>query len=141
MIPTVTPMLRDRKISFALLLLAGALLATVSLGIAGWPCPLLHLTGVPCPACGLTRATNLLIHGHVSQALKFHAFAPIVLLGLAFVSATVVLPKDARGRWLNKVDYLERKTSLGLILIAALIVYWLARVLFLQQLFVQLIRS
>jgi hypothetical protein len=141
MIPTVAPILRDRKISLVLLLIASALLTTVSLGLAGWPCPLLHFTGVPCPACGLTRATSLLIHGHVGQALRFHAFSPIVVLGLMIVTATAVLPEETRCDWLNKIDYLERKTGLVFILIAALIIYWLARVLFLQQLFVQLIRS
>lgn len=141
MIPTVTPMLRDRKISFAFLFAALALLTIISQGIVGWPCPLLHLTGVPCPACGLTRATDLLIRGHITQALRFHAFAPIVVMGLVFITATVVLPETTRHQWLNKIDRLERKTGLVFILIAALIIYWLARMLFLQQLFVQLIRG
>lgn len=141
MIPTLTPMLRDRKLSLLLLVVSVALITTVSLGIVGWPCPLLHLTGVPCPGCGLTRATNLLLRGQVNEALRFHAFAPVVLLGLIFLSATVVLPESTRSSWLNRVDRLEQKTKLVFILLVALIIYWLVRVLFLQQLFVQLIRG
>ena len=141
MIPTVTPMLRDRKISLGLLFLAVGLITTFSLGIVGWSCPLLHLTGVPCPACGLTRATSLLLRGQVTESLKFHAFAPVVVLGMVFLTATAVLPEGTRNSWLKKTDRLERKTSLVFILIAALIIYWLVRVLFLQQPFVQLIRG
>jgi hypothetical protein len=73
--------------------------------------------------------------------LKFHAFAPVVVLGMVFLTATAVLPEGTRNSWLKKTDRLERKTSLVFILIAALIIYWLVRVLFLQQPFVQLIRG
>jgi hypothetical protein len=62
-------------------------------------------------------------------------------LGLIFLTATAVLPEETRNSWLRKTDQLERKTSLVFILFAALIIYWLVRVLFLQQLFVQLIRG
>ena len=40
-------------------------------------CPLAGSMGVPCPGCGLTRATLALLHGDVRAALHFH---PLVLL-------------------------------------------------------------
>ena len=52
-------------------------------------CPLLHATGVPCPACGATRAFVLLAHGDGSGALRFNWAwivlwaAAVALLGLA----------------------------------------------------------
>jgi hypothetical protein len=35
-------------------------------------CPLASVLGVPCPGCGLTRATLALAHGELRQALELH---------------------------------------------------------------------
>ena len=40
-------------------------------------CPLAGSFGIPCPGCGLTRATLALLHGDVRAALHYH---PLVLL-------------------------------------------------------------
>lgn len=46
-------------------------------------CPLAGSFGVPCPGCGLTRATLALLHGDVRGALHIH---PLVLLLTPLVS-------------------------------------------------------
>jgi hypothetical protein len=46
-------------------------------------CPVAGMLGVPCPGCGLTRATLALLRGDMRAALRFH---PLVwLLGPLFV--------------------------------------------------------
>jgi Protein of unknown function (DUF2752) len=40
-------------------------------------CPLASVLGVPCPGCGLTRATLALAHGDLKHALELH---PLVLV-------------------------------------------------------------
>jgi len=40
-------------------------------------CPLASVLGVPCPGCGLTRATLALAHGDLQHALSLH---PLVLV-------------------------------------------------------------
>jgi len=40
-------------------------------------CPMASVFGVPCPGCGLTRATLALAHGDVQHALELH---PLVLV-------------------------------------------------------------
>lgn len=40
-------------------------------------CPTAAMFGIPCPGCGLTRATLALLHGEIRSALRFH---PLVFL-------------------------------------------------------------
>lgn len=45
-------------------------------------CPLLIVTGVPCPGCGLTRAGILLLQGKFAEAFQMHAF---IYIWFAFI--------------------------------------------------------
>jgi hypothetical protein len=42
-------------------------------------CPTALFFGVPCPGCGLTRATLALFAGNVGEALRLHPLVPILL--------------------------------------------------------------
>ncbi|MBO4982252.1 MAG: DUF2752 domain-containing protein [Lachnospiraceae bacterium] len=46
-------------------------------------CPLKIVTGLDCPACGLTRASLLLLTGHITEALERNAsvvcWVPLIL--------------------------------------------------------------
>ena len=37
------------------------------------PCPILALTGIPCPGCGMTRAYLSLLQGDVAAAFSYNA--------------------------------------------------------------------
>lgn len=41
-------------------------------------CPLASVFGVPCPGCGLTRATLALAHGELVHALELHPLVPVL---------------------------------------------------------------
>jgi len=45
-------------------------------------CPFHQTTGLWCPACGLTRGTYQLLHGHVVAALSYNVFTPLVLVAI-----------------------------------------------------------
>ena len=139
--PTVLPLLRDRKLALIILGAAVLLLGLFALGIPGWPCPILQALGIPCPGCGLTRATFLLLRGNVQASLTYHAFAPVFLLGLSVIGVAGLLPEKARLRLIEKLIVSERRTGIVFILLTVLILYWLARLLFLNSSFVQLIRG
>jgi Protein of unknown function (DUF2752) len=72
--------------SHALGWLAVIVLAAVALrlGVGDWlpnTCPLRLLTGIPCAACGMTRAATALCHGDFAQATAFNlASIPLALL-------------------------------------------------------------
>lgn len=139
--PTVTPVLRDRKLALAILGTAGLILALFAFGIPGWQCPLLHLTGVPCPGCGLTRATYWLLRGDFRTALTFHAFAPIFLLTMGLVTASGLLPEEQRQSLLDKLEVAEQRSAIGLILLTTLFLYWVVRLVVLNESFVKLIQG
>ena len=48
--------------------------------IAGLPsvCLFYHLTGLPCPGCGLTRSFVCLSHGQWAEALHWHPLGPAI---------------------------------------------------------------
>lgn len=46
-------------------------------------CPLVMITGLPCPACGMTRAGISVLRGHFALAWELHPFIYVVLALLA----------------------------------------------------------
>lgn len=60
--------------NYGLGLLLGAVyvLAGYLLGIS--LCPMVRLTGLPCPGCGMTRAAALFFQGHWKRAWQMHPF-------------------------------------------------------------------
>ena len=58
-------------------------------------CPMVTITGFPCPACGLSRAGFSLLKGHFLWAFEIHPFIyPIVLLVITFFVFRYILRKD-----------------------------------------------
>jgi hypothetical protein len=126
-------LLRSRPVAALLAGVAGVQLALVSGGISGWPCPLLHGLGIPCPGCGLSRASLELLHGDWQAALTRHAFAPVVLAGLAMIGVASLLPDRFRLPLAEGVARLERRTGLSALLLVGLVLYWIARWTFARE--------
>ena len=70
-------------------LAAAAVLTVVGLAVVRWqpallallkPCPLLNLTGLPCPTCGTTHAALALSHGQLTAAFAANPLAAAALL-------------------------------------------------------------
>ena len=83
----------------------------------------------------------LLLKGDLSGSFRFHAFAPIFLLAIITLILSVLLPKSIIQPAISRAERIERQTGLTVLILAGLIFYWLARLLFLQAAFVQLIRG
>ena len=98
-------------------IMVGIVSAAISLYqfTVGSGCLLLAWTGIPCPTCGMTRATYCMISGRFSEAFEYHPlfWAPYltVVLGLACV------PKS---RWRRVFVY-----CIAALLIAFIAVWWI----------------
>jgi hypothetical protein len=88
-------------------LLAGAVYVAIndpSDGATFLPCPFRLTTGLWCPGCGLTRATNHLVRGDVVQALRYNILV-VAVLGL-IATSWYAWYREARGRplaWVSRV--------------------------------------
>jgi hypothetical protein len=94
-------------------------------------CPMASSLGIPCPGCGLTRATLALLHGDVHTALRFHPLVAVLApLFIAFVgtAALDIVRDPARPRRRSRIRWNSRAMN---IVAAALLVLtfgvWLAR--------------
>ena len=128
--PILTPMLTDRRVVLVWVGAGVGHLLLSELGLPGWPCPFRHVLNMPCPGCGLTRATHLLLHGQWQQSLATHAFAPLLLLVVVALLISLVLPSAIRQAALRGLERLERRTGVTILSLLALMGYWLVRLLF-----------
>jgi hypothetical protein len=75
-------------------------------------CPTASLFGLPCPGCGLTRATLALLQGQFAQALRLHPLVPLlapIYFGVIVAAALAYIAGPGRrlprlrvaGRWLT----------------------------------------
>lgn len=65
-----------------------------------WGCPLVRYAGIPCPGWGLTRSVVAAMRGDWHQAIAYHLFGPLILIG--FIIAALHLSLELiRDRKLN----------------------------------------
>ena len=93
-------------------------------------CPMAGVLGIPCPGCGLTRATLALLHGHLGEALRFHPLVLLVSPLVALVLAWNAVSYVRRGRW-SAVEGVRSRwittaaAAIGVLMLAV----WVARFL------------
>ena len=128
--PALASLLGRRRLAVVISVTALLQTALVRAGLPGWPCPFAHMLGLPCPGCGLTRATIALLRGDWRNALALHLYAPVLLLALFLFACAALLPARPRDALVSGVASIERRTGLTAFLLIGLIGYWLARLLF-----------
>ena len=126
-------LLRSRPAAAVLAGIATLQLGLVAFGLPGWPCPLLQGLGIPCPGCGLSRATLELLRGQWRAALSIHAFAPVLLAAVAVIGTASLLPQSLRLPLVDGVERLERRTGLTALVLVGLVLYWIAHFTFARE--------
>lgn len=127
------PLLQSRGLSWRRAIVVGAILAPIGLAVAtGFPlCPSAAVLGLPCPGCGLTRATLALMHGNFAEAFAMHPLV-LPLAPLYFGAIGVVIVDYVRGPRLRaSSSWITKRwvTLAALGLLAATLSLWGARFL------------
>lgn len=61
-------------------------------------CPLVIITGFPCPACGMTRAIQFMLTGQFARSFRANPMAlPWILFGIYFVWKRYIRGKKVKG--------------------------------------------
>lgn len=82
-------------------------------------CPMVVLTGYPCPGCGMTRAVIALLKGDFYRAYQMHAFVYVLIVyAILFVIWRYGLKKDLL--WIKRI---------GVLILAAMVVYYAYRMI------------
>ncbi|NHN55537.1 DUF2752 domain-containing protein [Calidifontibacter sp. DB0510] len=86
-------------------LLAAAVVPVSTMSSGPTTCPMLLLTGLPCPLCGATRSWTMLLHGNAADAMRLNPTAPLVML-LAIVVEVFLVRQFVTGarlpRWVSR---------------------------------------
>jgi hypothetical protein len=117
-----------RRIQQAGFLLPSALTAYLWLKagqphLPGWSCPLRALSGIPCPTCFLTRATELALRGDLHGSVQQHAFGPLMAISLLLWSLAAIRQRRLLPHPLDK----PMPTWLPALALMALLGYWVLR--------------
>ena len=87
------------RLALAALAVVAAVTAALQLApgeVSLLPCPVRLATGVPCPGCGMTRASIALARGDLGGALELQRLA---LLVLPLLLAVALAPACSRRQW------------------------------------------
>ncbi|MCD8356779.1 MAG: DUF2752 domain-containing protein [Clostridia bacterium] len=88
-----------KKVGGLLLLCAALLLVGLTIG-----CPIQRLTGIPCPACGMSRAWKYALLFHFREAFQYH---PLFLLApwiVILIFREGWMPQHCRKGWIYHVQ-------------------------------------
>jgi hypothetical protein len=78
-------------LAIALTPIIGSRILTIGSEIPWLSCPLKRLIGIPCPAWGSTRSFVAIAHGHWTQAIQYHLFAPVLFLVFLTIIVHLIL--------------------------------------------------
>lgn len=79
-------------------------------------CPFNWLTGLNCPACGVTRMVHALLHGDVAAAWHYNA----VMLALGVPLAVWLFSRWTRDKWTGEHRSIPKQVGVTVLVVAAL---------------------
>lgn len=89
-------------------------------------CPFKMMTGLPCPACGLTKSMICFYRGDILKSLHYHIFGPLVIFFCTALILIFTTELFTKRRYFRKILY-SRK--IAYITIVFLLLYHLIRLI------------
>ena len=106
--------------------LALAIAAVLASGALPIACPIRLVLGVPCPGCGMTRASRLLVHGDLRAALAMHPLVLVLGPWCAILLVAEIAGHVRHGRFVTAVR--SRFLRVGsYVVFGGAIAMWIAR--------------
>jgi Protein of unknown function (DUF2752) len=78
-------------------------------------CPFNWLTGLNCPACGVTRMVHALLHGDVASAFHYNA----VMLALGVPLAVWLFARWTQDKWVGERRSVPKPVGVAVLVVAA----------------------
>lgn len=122
--PLIGPVLRNRTLCALLLAAWLVQVGWVFCGLNGWSCPLRGALNLPCPGCGLTRATVCLLQGQIRMALDFHLLSPAVLATAILLVIGAVRANPLYQWVLESLESMERRIPFTGIVLTGFLLHW-----------------
>ncbi|MFM8432280.1 MAG: DUF2752 domain-containing protein [Bacteroidota bacterium] len=92
-------------------------------------CPTKHLIGIPCPACGTTRAMESMLHGNILDSLMLNPLGLLAFLFLSIIPGWIFFDSVTGSvsffRSYRKAEAFVRRPVLAIPLIALLLINWI----------------
>jgi hypothetical protein len=110
----------DRRGVAAILVAGAVVLPRAVLRDSPVICPFRRVTGLPCPACGLTRSWQAAAHLRVTESLGYHPLGVATLLGAV---AMALNASDGR----DGIPRLTQRRDIQVLASALWLVTWLVR--------------
>jgi len=100
-----------------------------------WICWFKTVTGIPCPACGMSRSVILTLHGDLRTAFQINFAGPPLVLGLVVFALGLLFFANQRSSstgesqapinsWIGRCSI-----GYGIVLLAVVISNWITRIL------------
>lgn len=96
-------------------------------------CPIRHLTGIPCPTCGMTRSFMAIAQGDLVQAVAENLFGPVLFASFAIVTFHIALELLIKRRITAFYCHLVKQRKLQIIGLFAVLTYYIIRLYNISQ--------
>lgn len=96
-------------------------------------CPIRHLTGIPCPTCGMTRSFMAIGRGDLNQAVAEHLFGPLLFASFVVAIVHITLEILTRHRITAFYCQLLKLKKIQIFGILAIFIYYFFRLYHLSQ--------
>lgn len=96
--------------------------------LPAWSCVFYKATGLSCPGCGMSRSIASLLKGDIAASWSYHPFAFFYVIGAAILAALIILPKNPRTTFLNRLRAIDTRLGITIFIIGLQVIWGIWRI-------------